>query len=384
MSHDGGLLQEVIALRTPHAAVVMSLLIGVVVACAFPPSAAPAAPAPATVAVAVPTAVLPTAIPAATTAPAFGVRMGAVSSASDAGLWIGLAKGYFEQAGLQIEQVPFTTAADMIAPLSAGQLDVGGGAPGVALANAFLRGLDLRIVADKGNSGLGHGFGAVVARKDLYDRGEIRGPADLKGRRYAMASTTGNIQEAVLDRYMQRAGLHARDADLVALSFADMVPGFANKVIDAATAVEPFATQIIEAGDVAILERGDTIFPDHQDAVLLYSAAFAQQREAAVRFMTAYLRGVRDYNDAFVKQQPARRAEVIDIMTQSTPVKDRALYERMAMPGLDPNGRVNLASLNADQDYYLEAGLQQTPVEFERVVDPSFATAAVQQLGAYQ
>jgi NitT/TauT family transport system substrate-binding protein len=371
-------------LRTPHAAVVMSLLFGVVVACASPPPAAPPAPAPATVAVAVPTAVLPTAIPAATTAPAFGVRMGAVSSASDAGLWIGLAKGYFEQAGLQIEQVPFTTAADMIAPLSAGQLDVGGGAPGVALANAFLRGLDLRIVADKGNSGLGHGFGAVVARKDLYDRGEIRGPADLKGRRYAMASTTGNIQEAVLDRYMQRAGLHARDADLVALSFADMVPGFANKVIDAATAVEPFATQIIEAGDVAILERGDTIFPDHQDAVLLYSAAFAQQREAAVRFMTAYLRGVRDYNDAFVKQQPARRAEVIDIMTQSTPVKDRALYERMAMPGLDPNGRVNLASLNADQDYYLEAGLQQTPVEFERVVDPSFATAAVQQLGAYQ
>jgi NitT/TauT family transport system substrate-binding protein len=299
------------------------------------------------------------------------------------GLWIALAKGYFEQVGLQIEQVPFTTAADMIAPLSTGQLDVGGGAPGVALANALLRGLDVRIVADKGNSALGHGFGAIVARKDLYDRGEIRGPADLKGRRYAMASTTGNIQEAVLDRYMQRAGLRARDADLVALSFADMVPAFANRVIEAATAVEPFATQILEAGDVALLERGDTVFPDHQDAVLIYSAGFAQQRDAAVRFMSAYLRGVRDYNDAFVKREPARRSEVIDIMTQSTPVKDRALYERMALPGLDPNGRVSLASLNADQDYYLGAGLQQTPVDFDRVVDPSFAAAAVQQLGVY-
>jgi NitT/TauT family transport system substrate-binding protein len=99
--------------------------------------------------------------------------------------------------------------------------------------------------------------------------------------------------------------------------------------------------------------------------------------------MSAYLRGVRDYNDAFVKREPARRSEVIDIMTQSTPVKDRALYERMALPGLDPNGRVSLASLNADQDYYLGAGLQQTPVDFDRVVDPSFAAAAVQQLGVY-
>lgn len=44
------------------------------------------------------------------------------------------------------------------------------------------------------------------------------------------------------------------------------------------------------------------------------------------RFMVAYLQGVRDFNDAFVKKQPQKRREVIAALAKHTPVKDLPLY----------------------------------------------------------
>lgn len=310
------------------------------------------------------------------------VRLGVLSSVSDSGFWIALAKGYFQEQGLDVETQQFGAAAEMIAPLGAGLLDVGGGAPGVGLANAVLRGVDIRIVADKGSTRPGHGFEAILARKDLYDSGEIRGPADLKGRKYAVSTVTGITLEAAFNRYMKQAGLSARDADLVQMPFPDMVAAFANKSVEAGSVIEPFVTQIVENGDAAILVREDTLYPDHAIAVVLYSGLFIQDKpEAARRFMVAYLKAVREYNDAFVKKDPARYREMVEILTKSTPVKDPALYEKMAMPGLNPDGETNVSSLKEDQEYFIAAGLQQERVDMERVVDHSFVRYAVAQLG---
>jgi NitT/TauT family transport system substrate-binding protein len=71
----------------------------------------------------------------------------------------------------------------------------------------------------------------------------------------------------------------------------------------------------------------------------------------------------------------------VEILTRSTPVKDAALYEKMVMPGLDPDGGVNVASLTEDQDYYLASGLQQERIAVDKLVDESFARYAVGQLG---
>lgn len=79
-----------------------------------------------------------------------------------------------------------------------------------------------------------------------------------------------------------------------------------------------------------------------------------------------------------------KRRDVVDVLIRNTPLKDAALYEKMAMPGLDPNGRVNLQALEQDQEYYLRTGKQQTPIDLTQVVDSSFADWAVQQLGTYR
>ena len=55
------------------------------------------------------------------------VRVGNVNTVSDVGIYIADRKGYFKAEGLDVEFVGFKSAAQMIAPLGSGQLDVGGG-----------------------------------------------------------------------------------------------------------------------------------------------------------------------------------------------------------------------------------------------------------------
>jgi NitT/TauT family transport system substrate-binding protein len=85
------------------------------------------------------------------------VSIGTTNSQSDAPIFIGIEKGYFREAGVELDLVPFDTAAKMIAPMGAGQLDVGGGNGSPALFNALARGIELKIVANKASMPPGYG-----------------------------------------------------------------------------------------------------------------------------------------------------------------------------------------------------------------------------------
>ncbi len=312
------------------------------------------------------------------------VSLGILGSASDAGLYIAIEKGYFKEHGIEIEQTRFTTGAEMVAPLGTGQLDVGAGAPSAGLMNAIARDIPLRIVADKGNVNRDWGFQAIMVRKDLWDSGAIRGPGDLKGRTIAL-NARDITPEIFFDSYLRRAGLTIADADVVTLSFPDMAAGFANRAIDAALPIEPFVTQIVDAGTAAVAVRADEVVTGQQVAVILYGPKFIEEKpDVARRFMLAYVKGLRDYNDAFAKKDAAKKAEVVDILVKNTPVKDVALYDRMIMPGLDPNGRVNVESLDASQTWWLAKGSQTARADLGRLVDNQFVDWAIQQLGPYQ
>src|SRR2546426_7648608 len=109
------------------------------------------------------------------------LRLGVVASVSDAGFFIAVEQGYFAEQGLAIEFVPFRSAADMIAPLGVGQLDIGGGAGSAGLFNPLARGLDPRPGAHKGTIRAGKSYGALFIRPDPVESGRLKTAADCKG-----------------------------------------------------------------------------------------------------------------------------------------------------------------------------------------------------------
>jgi NitT/TauT family transport system substrate-binding protein len=327
--------------------------------------------------------------PAAQGAPGGGgapksFKYGDLKSLGDVGIYVAAEEGYFAEQGLQVEITSFDSAANMVAPLGAGQLDAAGGAISAGLFNAMARNIPMKIVADKGHSEPtppGFPVSIYLARKPLVDGGQVKSAADLKGRKFGWVAR-GISTELDLAAFLKSGGLGVGDVDLTQMGFPDMVSAMANGAIDACAPPEPFATNMVGQGTASILGYDYQVNPRNQVAVILYGAEFAKS-DLAPRFMVAYLRAVRMYNDAFVKKDPTARQKVVAAAVKYSTVKDPALYDKMQLQGLYPNGDLNVDSIKDQQEYFLSTGTQQERVALDSFIDTHFAQDAVTQLGPY-
>jgi NitT/TauT family transport system substrate-binding protein len=312
------------------------------------------------------------------------IKYGDLKSLGDCGIYIAIEQGYFREQGLDVEITSFDSAANMVAPLGAGQLDAAGGAISAGLFNALARNISMKIVADKGHSEPtppGYPVSIFLARKALVDGGQVKAAADLKGRKFGWVAR-GISTELDLQAFLQSGGLSVGDIDLTQMGFPEMVTAMVGGGIDACAPPEPFATNMVGSGTASVIGYDYQVNPRNQVAAIFYSADFAKN-ELGTPWMMAYLRGVRLYNDAFVKKNPEAREKVVAAAVKYTTVKDPGLYDRMQLQGLSPDGTLNVPSIMAQQEYFLASGAQQTRVDLESFIDTHFAKDAVGQLGPY-
>ena len=198
------------------------------------------------------------------------VSVGTAASISDVPIYIAQNKGYFRDEGINVKTVEFSSATYMVAPLGAGQLDVGGGAPSAGLYNAVARGIKLKIVADKASSQPGYGVNQILVRKDLVDSGQYKTPKDLKGMKLALAGT-GVSSMTTLNDTIKPHGVKYSEVEVLDMAFPQHVVALRNKAIDASITTDPSATLAIKEGVAVKIVTDDQVIPKHQIAVLLYS-----------------------------------------------------------------------------------------------------------------
>jgi NitT/TauT family transport system substrate-binding protein len=310
------------------------------------------------------------------------VKVSVYQSVSDAGIYIANDRGYFKDENIDVELLQLDAVSSVVTALASEQVDVAGGAPSAAIYNASRQGIGIKIVADKGSMPAGSGYLGIVVRKAL--EGEIKNAGDLRGHKVAWPGYgAGTTNEVVLDQLFRMTGLKEDDLTLENLSFSDSIAALAGGSVDAAYLIEPLMQSAEQRGIGKILLTGDRIYPNQQVAVLLYGPDFIKKRpDVAQRFMKAYLRGVRDYNAAFRKNIDTDK--IVDILSKNTNVKKPELYKTMVMPGLDPNGAVNVAGMTGDMKWYLSKGFLKEAVDVPSAVDATFAEKAVKELGEYK
>ena len=347
------------------------------------PAAQPAAP-PAASAPAAPIAPAPAASPAAApTRPLTTVKIGMLGlNMSNAGIYIANQKGYFREQGIQLEDSRFDDSLKMIPLLSQGQLDVAAGGPGAAFYNALVREPGLRIVADKGNTAPGAEWAGVVIRKDLWDAGK-RSLNDLKGESIALVAPAGS-QQIQLEKYLEpKLGLKPEDLNEVYMPFPDMAVALKNGAVAAAMPIEPGMTAIVKQGLGEIAYTADQFEPNGQASMLMFSAEMASRTELANGFIIAYLKGVRDYVDAFKKKAP-NRAEIVQLLVDLKVLANAAQADELRYTGLNPNGYVNAEALKAAQDWLAEKGLVKQKADLDKGIDNRFVDNALKVLGEYK
>ena len=215
------------------------------------------------------------------------------------------------------------------------------------------------------------------------DSGAYKSLRDLKGRKLA-AAAQGTGSESSLNEALKKGGLKFSDVDVVHMGFPEMLSALSNRAIDGGITNEPTLSLVQQKG-IAVRASDVIVYPDQQTAVLLYSEAFMRDRRVlAEKFMVAYVRALRDYNAALKdgKLIGPGSEEIIRVLIDRTPVKDPEVYRTMIAFAVNPDGGVNVSSLDNDLNFFRERGLISDPkVKAADVVDQSFVNAAVRQLG---
>jgi len=176
--------------------------------------------------------------------------------------------------------------------------------------------------------------------------------------------------------------LSLADIKLVTLAYQDINISFANKSVDASVQIEPFVAAAVENKLAVRVAGDDEVYPNQQSAAIFYSPVFIEKHlKEAQGFMNAYVRGLRDYNDAFEKG--IGRDGIIAILAKHTKA-DPKVFQSVAPVGLHPDGMVNVQSLRDDALWYRKHGYLEQAPNIDAIVDMSYARRAAAKLGPYK
>ena len=305
------------------------------------------------------------------------VRSSVAGAIGQSGQYLAQSQGYFAQEGLSVDLVQ-GDPSNAFAALLAGEIDVMGSAVDPGLFNAIQRGVDFKIVATQASSKQDANGVFFVVRRDLIENRKVDGYADLKGLKIGIP-TRGD--EYILARALQAGGLVLGDAETVILNFPATITALGSGAIDVGVLPEPLATLAVQNGSGVKWKGYADVVPDIQQTVIAFSPQFMARRDVATSWMTAYVRGLRDYDEAFFKNM--HRAQTVDALASALSLKP-ALFDNMGFAHLDPDGRVNMASVEDRMRWYVQMGYLSEPVDLMKVSDSSFAEAAVARLGPYR
>jgi NitT/TauT family transport system substrate-binding protein len=194
---------------------------------------------------------------------------------------------------------------------------------------------------------------------------------------------TASLDEISLVRVLEAANLTTKDIDMqIIRSFPDMLVALANGSIDASMLIEPFIAQGTAKGIIDPWKDPAEYDPEAQTALLIYGTSMTKRPELANRFMVAYIKALRDYNDAFFKDK--NKKEVVEMLIKYTVIKDPALYDQMFPCGLNPDGYVKMKGIDMDLQWYKQSSMLQKDLKVEDAVDNQYVDFALKQIGKYQ
>jgi NitT/TauT family transport system substrate-binding protein len=309
------------------------------------------------------------------------VRIGMARSTSNAAELMATTKGYFKEAGIKIEIEDIESSANVIALLAQGRLDMVAGGISAGYFNAIEKNLPVTIVADRVSTPIRHN---LMIRPDLKD--QIKSFKDLKGKVVA-SNGTGSVSTYEVGKMLEREGLTIADVEVKVIPFPQMSVAFANKAIDAAIVIPPFVWAF-EDQKIAVKfgEADDLIQPNPMTiAVIMVNTDWAKQhKELLNKYFIAWLRGARDYCQAFhAGVGSPGRAEVIDALVKSGTERRPELLHKYPWPARSPNGQLNIASMLDIQAWFLKSKMIGAQFPAERLLDMSYVENAVKQLGPF-
>lgn len=168
------------------------------------------------------------------------IVIGVAPGADTTGPWIAEEQGFFADEGLSVEVEVIGGGAALVPALQSDSMQLGSSNL-VSNLQALEQGIDLRCVA-----------GAFKGSKSTQFVGSLESSpietgADLEGKTVGI-NTIGNINQLIVDKWVEDNGGDPRKVQYVAVGFPDQAAALKAGHIDAAITVDPFTTGMVQDG----------------------------------------------------------------------------------------------------------------------------------------
>jgi NitT/TauT family transport system substrate-binding protein len=299
------------------------------------------------------------------------IAMRAETNTTYGPVYIAAAEGFFEEQGIEVEFVSFNRDEGL--PLIVtGDLDVYPSAMSSGLLNVLSQEDHVKVVADRGHIAPGEcTYYGILLRKELYESGEVSSPADLTGR--AVGSSPAGLSGFVFSTFLAQGGLTLEDLDLVDIPSVGMFDAFANGTLDADVTSEPRLSQLLEDGNVVLWGDAADVVGYLQLSVMTFGKRLlVDEPELGVRFMTAYLKGIQQYNEGKTERN-------LEIMAEATG-ESIEILERACWLPIASDGSVEFSGIDAFQNWSISQGHLDQAITEEQFWDPSVTSQARENL----
>lgn len=285
-------------------------------------------------------------------------------------LYLGIEKGYFEEAGLNVEATKFTSTSQIVEALIAGRMQGtanGTGSGNLALGEATSPGLFKIIASNPSNAKLV--LDEIVVAKDS----PIKKISDLRGKRVASGPAIQN--KTIAETILEENGV--TDVEVKELPIDQHLSTIKSGQIDAAYTLEPTGTigrlqgltRVLEAGVVAKYILGDPLAPWFGGSATVTTTFLEDRPDDARKYIDAYRRAVDD-----VRKDPegSRR-----YLAGYTALEGDAQNE-VPLPGYtfyDEFGSGDIEQFQKFFDFFRDKGILSSPVEVEPLIFKDEQTA---------
>jgi ABC-type nitrate/sulfonate/bicarbonate transport system substrate-binding protein len=207
---------------------------------------------------------------------AYSAISGAMSS-----LWVAQEGGYFKREGLDTELLYIGGGSLLIQSMLSGDVPFAYG-PSVPVINASLRGSDLVLIGNTGNS-------LVFS---IMSRPEIKQPAQLKGKKVGVTRLGGSTDWA-LDAALNKWGMERAQMTVIQTGgMPEGLAGLTSGALDAVVLSPPSNFRAVKAGMHELEDVGQLkiVFPNTPLSTM--RSYIRANREVALRFLRGFSQGL--------------------------------------------------------------------------------------------
>jgi NitT/TauT family transport system substrate-binding protein len=239
--------------------------------------------------------------------------------------FVALEKGYFKEAGLDVEGVKFAAPPQIVEAMIAGRIQgSANGTASAAIAIGEIASPGLASIFASNPSNQKYVLDEIIVAADS----PIKSIAELKGKRLASGPGIQNV--TLMKAVLEKNGIE--NPQVTELPVGQHVAALAAGQVDAVYTLEPTGTigrmnkttRVLEAGVISKYVLGDGNAPWFGGSASLTNIFIKQSPEVARKLIAAYARGVE-----FVRKSPDEARQYLNGYTSI----DKSLASEVPLPG---------------------------------------------------